>query len=143
MNKKTKISKEKIISLINEEAEVIKKKKELYNEVIKINSELKVLYEEQGLAGTFGFQSDMNGQGKNNSVTGFENPQNISYIAQLEKEMGEEEPVEETGLENEESDDLMALKRENEDLKEKLASFEELLNSLKNSLNENKKTTKK
>jgi hypothetical protein len=123
--KKNKITKEKITSLIKEEAEVIKRKKEIYDEVIKLNDELKEINENRGITGTFGFTGDM---AKNASVSGFEVTPNISYIAQLEKEMGIEK--EEAPINEEELLEIESLREENKTLKERLNKIEETLKSL-------------
>lgn len=120
--KKHKLTKEKVIELIKEEASVVKRKKEIYEEVKKINAELKELNENKGLAGTFGFVGD------SGNASGFENPQNISYIAQLEKEFGIEKNEDEA-INEDELNEISKLKDENEVLREKLKNIEETIKS--------------
>jgi hypothetical protein len=117
-----KITPSAIKAAIIEEAIKIKRKKELYESVRTINGELKQL-NEVGWVGTFGFQgpSDIS----NKTKTGFVNDfQNISHIAELEREMQAEEavaPITEDVLDevNRLKTELAALKRENEELKTK------------------------
>jgi hypothetical protein len=123
--KKNQLTKEKILSIIKEEAEVIKQKKIIHNQIVELNENIKVLYENRGgLAGTFGFKSDMDA-GNKAHVTGFKEAPNISFIAQLEKELKDEEMPEEKPLES--VDELASLKKENEELKNKLKNIEESL----------------
>ena len=91
------------------EAKVMKRKEELYEEIMRIETELKTL-SEHGFVGTFGFQnqSDMNTK----TTTGFEGTQNISRISELAEEMG---------VDLDESSEVDKLKAENEQLKNKLA----------------------
>lgn len=112
------LSKKAIKKAIVEEALKIKRKKEIYEEVKKYNNELKTLNENMGMIGSFGFQSP--NDISNKTKTGFVNDfQNISHIAQLEKEMAE---TEETEKLNEESE-VSRLKAENEALRKQLESF--------------------
>ena len=97
--KKTQLKKEDVLQLIKEESYVLARKKEIYNIVKQMNEELEGL-SKLGL-GKIGLQErafPLGGYGfKDGSAgTGFVNPQNISYVAQLEKEMGEEPKAEET-----------------------------------------------
>jgi hypothetical protein len=113
-----KITKDDILKTIEEEAYVIKRKQELYAELKKMNGELKNLNECKGLAGTFGFKMPGDAMQKSANGTGFEQPQNISHVAQLEKEMGgfgDEFPSNDTQAVTMES-----LKQENEALKKQL-----------------------
>lgn len=135
-----KIDKNKILTLIAEEAKVIKRKKELYEEVKKINEELKSL-NECGLTGAFGFMGD---KGAGNP-SGFEMPQNISHIAQLEKDMAMEEPFEETGLNNDmslEENETEKAKKENEEMIKQMEAMKKQIEDflkIQSNLNENKK----
>lgn len=91
-----KIGKDAVLQLINEEAFIITRKVELYEEIKKIEEELKKLNECMGLAGkgitgTFGFAGPSDVAAKAN-VTGFVNPMSISHIEQLAKDMGMENP---------------------------------------------------
>lgn len=97
--KKQQLKKEDVLQLIKEESYVLARKKEIYGVVKQINEELQEL-SKLGL-GKIGLQErafPLGGYGfkDGNSGTGFVNPQNISYVAQLEKEMGEEPKAEET-----------------------------------------------
>jgi cell shape-determining protein MreC len=117
--KTNKITKDKILATIQEEAAKIKRKVELYNEVKKINEELKFLNENQGLVGTFGFAANANDVAKKSANgTGFVNHMNLSHIAQLEREMG----ISENKL-----DEAEALKQENENLKKELEEIKKTL----------------
>jgi hypothetical protein len=123
--KKNQLTKEKILSIIKEEAEVIKQKKIIHNKIVELNESIKAIYEGvHGLAGTFGFKSDMDA-GNKAHVTGFKETPNISYIAQLEKEFKDEEVPEDKSIES--IDELASLKKENEELKNKLKNIEESL----------------
>lgn len=119
--KTNKITKDKILATIQEEAYKIKRKVELYNEVKKINEELKFLNENQGLVGTFGFANNASDvTTKSANGTGFVNPMNISHVAQLEKEMG--------GLTEENKlDEAEVLRQENETLKKELEEIKKTL----------------
>lgn len=112
--KTNKITSDNILAAIEERAAVIVRKKQLYEEVKKINAELKML-SEMGpiMSGSFGFKQPSDTLAKT-SVSGFETTPNISFIAQLEKEMG-------VSNEAAESSELERIKRENEILKQKLA----------------------
>ena len=113
------LSKKAIKKAIVEEALKIKRKKEIYEEVKKYNNELKSLNESIGMIGSFGFQGP--NDVSNKTKTGFVNDfQNISHIAELEKEMS---AVEDSEKLNEESEisrlkaELEVLRKENESLK--------------------------
>lgn len=104
---------------IVEEALRIKRKKEIYESVISFNKELKQL-NEVGMVGSFGFQS--NSDVSNVSKTGFINDfQNISHIADLEREMGAEQTITEDVVDevSKLKEEIAALKKENENLKTK------------------------
>ena len=97
--KSTKIGKGNIQSLIKEEAEVIKRKKEIYEQIKSFNKELGELNkkglgklglnERVMMVGAQGF----GGAGASAHPTGFVYPQNISRVAELEAEMAPDEPV--------------------------------------------------
>ena len=126
--KKNQITKAKIISLIKEEAEVIKRKKELYEQVQAIEEELKLL-SERGIAGSVGFVGD----GSNPS--GFAEPQDISYVAQLQRDMGiddEEIASDETELNGGENSELEELKAQNQELVGKLEQIQSMVSDLLN-----------
>ncbi len=110
-----KLSPVKIVEAITENAKIIKRKEEIYKEVIKLNKELEVLEETYiGMVGSFGFASP--NDKSNVSKTGFVNDfQNISKIADLEREMGTQEPINEDTI-----DEMDRLKKENEELKKQL-----------------------
>lgn len=88
MKTNKKINKDVILESIQKEAEIMTRKYELHEQVVIINKELQGLYESNHLVNTFGFKQPHDGMNK--TVSGFETTPNISYIAQLEKEMGEE-----------------------------------------------------
>ena len=111
VKKINKITKDKILATIAEEASKIKRKSELYSEVLKINEELKTLNENQGLVGTFGFANNSADINKK-AFNGFKDPVNISHIAQLERDMN----VQSEGELNE----TEVLRKENEALKKEL-----------------------
>ncbi len=92
----SKINKDKVLQLIKEEAYIITRKKQLYEEIQKIEDELKNINEcmglaGQGIVGTFGFDGASDSAKKSNP-TGFVNPMSISHIEQLAKDMGMENP---------------------------------------------------
>ena len=109
-----KITKDFILESIEKEAKIYARKNELYEQVKKINEELKNLNEHSPLA-SFGFKVDGDNSQKNPS--GFVNPPNISYIAQLEKEMNSETINEENLLE------IEKLRSENESLKSEIENL--------------------
>jgi len=98
------------------EAKAMKRKEELYEQVMKIEKELETL-SEHGFVGTFGFVNP-NDQ-SNNTTTGFAGNQDISKVNQLVNDMSET-PKEDT-LESENAD----LKQEIENLKSQLAEASE------------------
>lgn len=134
-----KINKDKVLQLIKEEAYIITRKKEIYEEVKKLEDELKNLNEcmglaGQGIVGTFGFDGSKDSAKKSNP-TGFVNPMSISHIEQLAKDMGMENPYasketqgfgDEFSSDNSDSNDTAQenalLKKEIEELKSRLAN---------------------
>jgi hypothetical protein len=108
--KTTKLDKNVILETIQKEADAYVRKMNIYEEVKKLNAELKNLYENGPMITSFGFKSDNDALSVNK--TGFANPQNLSYIAQLEKEM--EESNENT------LNEVEVLKQENEVLRKEL-----------------------
>jgi len=120
---KTKISPNLIKEAILSEGLRIKRKKELYKEVKKIENELKQINEASlGMAGSFGFVGDKSSVSK----TGFvdDNFQNISNIARLEKEFSEQDTINEETL-----DENQKLRNEVDNLKSQL---EEIKNKINN-----------
>ncbi len=122
-----KIDKKQILNLIKEEANFIIKKEEYRNKVIKLNSELKALYENRVFAGTFGFKGD---KGDNN-VSGFVETPNISYIAQLEKEFAKSDTSIEV-IKEDELNEIQSLKNENENLKKQIEEISKFISEMKN-----------
>lgn len=139
--KKNQIKKDDILQLIKEEAYVLARKKQLHGIVKQINEELsdlnklgigKINLKENTMVGAHGFKSTPSG-------TGFEENPNISFIAQLDKEMGEEPTEEITVLQEPTTDKPMVdtveekplvdteVKQQLIDMKEKI---EVLLNSM-------------
>lgn len=97
-----------------------KRKKELFEEVKKINSELESLNETRGMVASFGFQSPNDAMSI--SKTGFVNDMNISRIAELSAEMSNETPTINEDVLDEVAklkEELKKLKEENESLKSK------------------------
>jgi hypothetical protein len=131
-----KINKEKVLQLIKEEAYILTRKREIYEEVKKIEEELKNLNEcmglaGQGIVGTMGFEgpSDVT---KKIHPSGFVNPMNISHLAQLAQDMGMENPYDskegfgdEYNQKDSTNDD--SLKQENEILKKELEQLKSML----------------
>jgi hypothetical protein len=115
-----KITPSSIKAAIVEEALKIKRKKELYESVLSINTELKQL-NEVGWVGTFGFNNPHDISNK--SKTGFANDfQNISHIAQLERDMQIKDDAntlkeEELNEVNKLKEEIASLKKQNEELK--------------------------
>ena len=89
----TKISSKEIKKAILEQAKIFKRKQEIYQEVKKLNNELKTL--EETFVGSFGFASPSD-RATTMSKTGFVVSPNISYIAKLEDDLGPEKTEEET-----------------------------------------------
>ena len=117
------ISPNTIKQAIIEEAFKLKRKKELFEEVKKINSELAQINEGVGMVASFGFNSPADNMNK--TKTGFVNDfQNISHVAALAAEMDasdkskaiNEDVLDEVAKLKEE---LQKLKEENESLKNK------------------------
>lgn len=109
-----KITQDSVINAIQQLSDIIVKKHELYENIKVINGEIKTLYESAPpMVGSFGFKLQ-NDSAPN--VSGFETNPNISYIAQLEKEMGDE---------NKEKaiNEVEMLQMENEKLKQELAEL--------------------
>ena len=124
-----KIDKKQILNLIKEEANFILKKEEYRNKVLKINSELKALYENRAFAGTFGFKGD---KGDKN-ISGFVETPNISYIAQLEKEFANSDATRESEvIKEEELNEIQSLKKENENLKKQIEEISQFISEMKN-----------
>ncbi len=88
-----KISAKQIKGVILEHAKTIKRKKQIFEEVQKLESELKTINESIS-TGSFGFVVD--GDKAMETKTGFKAPQNISNIAKLAEELGEEVKTEDT-----------------------------------------------
>lgn len=119
MSNKKIISPNTIKESIVAEALKLKRKKELYESIKSINSELAQL-NEIGFVGTFGFQSPTDAMNK--SKTGFEKDfQNISHVAALAAEMAENDqaPINEDVIDEvaKLKEELQKLKEENEALK--------------------------
>ncbi len=132
-----KINKEKVLQLIKEEAYIITRKREIYEEVKKLEEELKNLNEcmglaGQGIVGTMGFQGP-NDTTKKIHASGFVNPMNISHLAQLAQDMGMDNPYEKEGFGDEynpkNSDTESSLKQENELLKKELEQLKSLISN--------------
>lgn len=133
-----KLNKDRVLQLIKEEAYIITRKREIYEEVKKLEEELKNLNEcmglaGQGIVGTMGFQGP-NDTTKKIHASGFVNPMNISHLAQLAQDMGMENPYDskegfgdeysEKSSSNEES-----LKQENELLKKELEQLKSIISN--------------
>ena len=149
-----KIGEKEIIQAIVNEALTIKRKKELFKEAKKINSELKQLNE-------YGHPGAMLGHG----FAGYEGPSPVMGLvtqSNYEEDKGEgcetgckldqfsklEKDIEGFGDENGEGsemggEDIQTLKAENEELKSKLAKVEEILGTLNEGFKENKTTKNK
>lgn len=114
-----KITPTAIKEAIIEEALKIKRKKELYESVLTINKELKQL-NEVGMVGSFGFKSA--NDVSNKTKTGFEADfQNISHIADLEREMQVTTTIKEEVIDEMQKlkEEIETLRQENENLKNK------------------------
>jgi hypothetical protein len=120
-----KINKNYILNVIKEEAEFLIKKDEYLKKVKNLNDEIKNLYENRSFAGTFGFAGDDSQKSK----SGFVNPQNISYIAQLEKEFGAEDSSDDEG--SKEINEVTELQKENENLKKQLEEIAAFMKTMK------------
>lgn len=122
MSNKKVISPNAIKQAIVEEALRIKRKKELYESVKQINSELKQL-NEVGMVGSFGFAAP--NDNINKSKTGFVNDfQHISHVAELAAEFASEDNA---SAINEDS------LNEVDKLKEEIKKLQEENEALKNS----------
>ena len=134
-----KINKDKVLQLIKEEAYIITRKREIYEEVKKIEDELKNLNEcmglaGQGMVGTFGFNNNPNDVAKKTHATGFVNPMSISHIEQLAKDMGIENPYASKEIEgfgdefnSKDSGNDESIKQENELLKKEVEQLKSML----------------
>jgi hypothetical protein len=115
-----KVTPSGVKAAIVEEALKRKEKKELYESTLNINKRLAQL-NEVNWVGTFGFQGASDTSNK--TKTGFANDfQNISHIAELDKEMQEEAtPIQEDAIDEmtKLKQEIAALKQENEELKNK------------------------
>ena len=101
VSKSTKIGTSNIQKLIKEEAQVIKRKREIYEQIKSFNKELGEL-NKKGLGklglqervmtvGAQGFGAAPGASGAQAHPTGFVYPQNISHVAELEAELAPEE----------------------------------------------------
>lgn len=114
---KSKVSPNAIKKAIFEESLRLKRKKEIYNEVMKIENELKNLNEASaGMAGSFGFVGDMSDKHKSGFVD--DQFQKISNIARLEKEFSKEN--EENSINEDIVSENSKLKAEIEELKKQI-----------------------
>lgn len=111
--KTNKITKDFILESIEKNARIIARKHEIYETLKEINEELKGLNENAPVL-SYGFKADSDASVKKNP-TGFVNSPNISYIAQLEAEMGPENSINEENVM-----EIEKLKKENESLKKEL-----------------------
>lgn len=115
-----KITPTDIKAAIVEEALRRKEKKQLYENAKSINNRLAQL-NESSWVGTFGFQGAADNSSK--TKTGFVGEfQNISHIAELEREMQAEESMIQEDTVDEMTklkEEVEALKKENEELKKK------------------------
>lgn len=108
--KTNKLDKNVVLETIQKEADSYLRKMNIYEQVKSLNTELKGLYENSPMMSSFGFKHA--GDVTNKYKTGFQDSQNISFIAQLEKEMEEN---------NESSlNEVEILKQENEVLRKEL-----------------------
>lgn len=106
---KTKLDKNIILETIQQEADAYVRKANIYGELKRLNEELKSLYEQGPMVMSFGFKHD--NDGINKSKTGFQDSQNLSYIAQLEKDMNDTDAT---------LNEVDILKQENEVLRKEL-----------------------
>lgn len=125
-----KIDKKQILNLIKEEANFIIKKEEYRNKVIKLNSELKALYENRVFSGAFGFKGGMGDR----NASGFVEAPNISYIAQLEKEFAKSDATKESAnaINDDGFNEVQNLKKENENLKKQIEEISKFISEMKN-----------
>lgn len=107
-----KITETVILEAIDKQASIYKRKFELFEELQKINTELKTL-EENAAFNSFGFKTDTDIS--NRSKSGFaqdsEFSNGLSYIKRLENEMN---------MIGDSKDELETLRKENELLKKQL-----------------------
>ncbi len=116
---KSKVSPNAIKKAVIDEGLRIKRKQELYEEVMKIEKELNTLNEAStGMAGTFGFAGDSSDNHKHGFGDG--QFQNISNIARLEKEFADEDAREK--INEDIIDENAKLKAEIEELKKQIES---------------------
>lgn len=112
------ISPNAIKQAIVEEAFKMKRKQEIFAELQKMNAELQKM-NENSMIGSFGFQTPADNMNK--TKTGFVNDfQNISHIAALAAEMGEQPAAKEEVVNEEVSklkEEIKKLQEENEALK--------------------------
>jgi hypothetical protein len=140
--KKNQIKKDDILQLIKEEAYVLARKKQLHGIVKQINEELsdlnklgigKINLKENTMVGAHGFKGTTSG-------TGFEQNPNISFIAQLDQEMGEEPKEEEIAVLTEPTTDKPMVDTMEEkplvdsDVKQQLIDMKEKIEVLLNSM---------
>ena len=115
-----KIAPSDIRKAIVEQALIRKEKVQLYENAKSINNRLAQL-NEVNWVGTFGFQGASDNSNK--TKTGFVNDfQNISHIAELEREMQQEDSMIQEDTVDEMTklkEEIEALKKENEELKNK------------------------
>jgi hypothetical protein len=125
-----KLNKSNILNLIKEEAEFILKKEEYHDKIVKLNDELKNLYENRDFVGTFGFAGD-----NKKSVSGFKETPNISYIAMLEKEFNAQDSLkankEEAILNEDQLNEIDKLKEENSSLKKQIEEISAFISEMK------------
>lgn len=135
-----KINKDKVLQLIKEEAYIITRKREIYEEVKKLEDELKNLNEcmglaGQGIVGTLGFGNNPNDVAAKSNNTGFVNKMSISHLEQLAKDMGMESPYASKETEgygdefnSKDSGTDESIKQENELLKKEVEQLKSMLN---------------
>lgn len=120
--KTNKINQNVILETIDKEAAILLRKMVIYEQIKALNSELKILAESvPPMVSSFGFKHD--GDALSKTKTGFETSPNISFIAQLEKEMSE----------NSDStlNEVEILKQENEMLKKEIEDWKSKLPTIK------------
>jgi hypothetical protein len=119
-----KLTKSQVYSLIEEQANILKRKLEIRKEVIKLNEELKELNEGCGMS-SYGFATDSDVMNK--SHNGFVNKfPAIYHIARLEQEL-EDEPMEFTQKEESKitpEQEILSLRNQVEALKQKIKTLE-------------------
>jgi hypothetical protein len=114
-----KIGPETLKKAIIEEALRVKRKAEIYQEALKLNSELAKLNENMGMIASFGFKTP--NDASNHTKNGFVNDKNLAHITDLAKEMAEEPSLQEDVLNEVDKlkEEIAKLKQENEELKNK------------------------